>query len=157
MLTFQWFRYTNVFLYFSVEKGSSIKYVCNWWGDGGHPTWRTAAYRRRCHASFVRTHLHYLFSAFWQYFCLMVSRFIYKNKIQKTVRMIIFLQRNQFLSSWNKLFLLKIIFTNKVSQNTFSFNQMESWVYSIFQYDTYFEKTLCSVAQKIRFTLFFIF
>ena len=71
--------------------------------------------------------------------------------------MIIFLQRNQFLSSWNKLFLIKIIFTNKVSQNTFSFNQMESWVYSIFQYDTYFEKTLCSVAQKIRFTLFFIF
>ena len=115
MLTFQWFRYTNVFLYFSVEKGSSIKYVCNWWGDGGHPKWRTAAYRRRCHASFVRTHLHYLFSAFWQYFCLMVSRFI-KIKFKKQSEWLFFSNEINFCRHEISCFYLKLFLRTKLAR-----------------------------------------
>ena len=41
---------------------------------------RTAAYGGgRCHPSCARTHLHYLFSCFWQHFCLIVSFFICRN------------------------------------------------------------------------------
>ena len=37
---------------------------------------RSAVFRGRvCHALCVRTHLHYLFSFFWQHFCLIVSSF----------------------------------------------------------------------------------
>ena len=62
---------------FWLRKGPSIKYVRNWWGDGGSSIMRTAAYRERgCHASSVRTHLHYLSSCFCQHFCLIMSCFI---------------------------------------------------------------------------------
>ena len=47
---------------FWLRKGPSIKYVHNWWGDGGSSKMRTAAYKgRRCHVSSVHTHLRYLF------------------------------------------------------------------------------------------------
>ena len=64
MFIFQWIRYWNVDVFW-LRKGLSIKHVHNWWGNGGPSKMRTAAYRgRRCQASCVRTHLHYLFSSF---------------------------------------------------------------------------------------------
>ena len=66
---------------FWLRMGSSIKYVRNWWGMGVIQN----AYSflqgegRECHASCVRTHLDYLFSYFWQHFCLVVSCFICRN------------------------------------------------------------------------------
>ena len=39
-----------------------------------------AAYREKgCNASYVRTHLHYLFSCFWQHFGLIASCFTCRN------------------------------------------------------------------------------
>ena len=55
-------------------------------GDGGRGVIKNAyscVDGRGCHASFVRTHLHYLFSCFWQYFCLAVSCFICWNLCEK--------------------------------------------------------------------------
>ena len=72
-----------------------------------------------CHVSCVCTHLHYLVSCFWQHFCLIVSYFICRNltylysKKKCSSETVIFLQEDQFLSSWIKLFLLKIIFANQ--------------------------------------------
>ena len=85
MFTFQWIQYSNAFICFLVGKGAIIKYVRNWWGDGGSSIMLTAAYRGRvCHASCVRTHLHYLFSCFCQQFCLIMSCFICTNLILAT-------------------------------------------------------------------------
>ena len=67
---------------FLFRKGPWIKYVRKWQlvGNGESSKMRTAAYRQTgCHASFVRTHLQYLFSCFWQYFCFIVSCFICRN------------------------------------------------------------------------------
>ena len=115
-----------IFKFFLVEKGTinqiRTQSCC---GDGGSPKMRRAAYRGRgCHTLCVRTHLHYLFSCFWQHVSLIVTCFICRNLklplFKKDV--LFFLLRNQFLSSFNKLFSLKIIFVIKVIQNAFNFN-----------------------------------
>ena len=104
----------------NVPSTQSIKFVCNWSGDGGSSKIRSAAYRgSRFHDSCVRTHLHYLFSCFCQYFCLTVCcLFVEINLtfIQKSC----VLQKRLFFS--NKInfyiyeigfFLHKIIFANQ--------------------------------------------
>ena len=97
-----------LYILFWLRKGSSIKYVCNWQlvGSGESSKMRTAAYRERgCHALCVCSHLHYLFSCFWQHFYLIVSCFICTNLILALLKkmcsseMVIFLQHDQFLSS----------------------------------------------------------
>ena len=83
-------------------------------------------------------HLHKLFSCFWQHFCRILSCFICKNvtlpllKKDVFVRNAIFLKQDRFLSSWNKLFSLyfKLFLQAKVSQNTLSFKQIESYMCS---------------------------
>ena len=40
--------------------------------------------------------------------------------------MVIFLQKDHFLLSWNKLFHFKLFFRIKVNNNVFNFNQIES-------------------------------
>ena len=65
-------------------------------------------------------------------------------------------QRDKFLSSWNKLFYLQLFLQTKVSQNAFNFilikwNRRYTLYFSTI---SYFEKTLCSVAQEIRYTFF---
>ena len=65
--------FESLYMFFWLTKGPLIKYVHNWLGNGGSKI-RTATYRGRgFHASCVPTHLHYLFSCFWLYFCLVVS------------------------------------------------------------------------------------
>ena len=64
-----------------------------------------------CHTSCVSTHLRCLFSCFWQHFCLMMSCFICRNLTFpfSSSEMVIFLQRDKFLSSRNKLFLGSLV------------------------------------------------
>ena len=71
-----------LYMLFWLRKEPSFKYVGNWnlVEDGGSSKMRTTAYKERgCHGSYVRTHLHYLFSCFWQHFCLTVTCFICRN------------------------------------------------------------------------------
>ena len=131
MFTFQWIQYWNVFIFFWLRKGPSItyypfKYVRNCMGNMGHPT---AVYRGRwCHVLCVRAHLHYLFSYFWQHFCLIVSRFYCRNLTLPLFRKDVLNTNSYFslTSSWHKPFSLKNNFVIKVSQNVFNFNQTES-------------------------------
>ena len=63
-----------IFMFFGWERGHQLREI------GWSSKMREAAYRRKdCHASCVRTHVHYLFSCFWQHFCLIVYCFICKN------------------------------------------------------------------------------
>ena len=115
-----------IFNFFLVEKGAINQIrTQSCWGNGGSPKMRRSAYRGRgCHTLCVCTYLQYLFSYFWQHVSLIVSCFICRNLklplFKKDV--LFFLLRVQFLSSFNKLFSLKIIFVIKVSQNAFNFN-----------------------------------
>ena len=66
---------------FLVGKGLLIKYLRNWWvrrGGGVIQNAYSCVQGEGCHASSVRTHLHYLFSYFCQDFCLIMSCFIYR-------------------------------------------------------------------------------
>ena len=68
-----------LYMFLWVRKGPSLSTYAtgNWWGMGGSSEMRSAAYRKKgCHAPCVHTHLHYLFSCIWQYFCHIVSCFI---------------------------------------------------------------------------------
>ena len=62
---------------FWLRNRPSIKYLRNWGNGGeGHPECvQVRTEGEGCHASCIRTHLHYLFS----YFCLMVFCFICRN------------------------------------------------------------------------------
>ena len=68
---------------FLVEKGLSPKYVRNRYAISGNvgviENAHSCAYGERGRASCVRTHLHYIFSCFWQHFGLIVSCFICRN------------------------------------------------------------------------------
>ena len=93
------------YLSFGWEIGHPLSMYVTRGMEGAHPKclqMRTggAGY----HASFVRTHLHYLFSCF----CLRVSCFIcrYYLHLKKLClsEIVTFLQWDQFLLQWNKLF-----------------------------------------------------
>ena len=57
---------------------------------------------RGCHASFVRTHLHYLLSCFWLHFCLIVSCFICRNLTLPLFKKDVFV-RNEIIT-WNWMY-----------------------------------------------------
>ena len=69
-------------------------------GGGGRSVMRQAAYAaysgKGCHASCVRTHLHYLFSCFWQHFCLTVSCFICRNLTLPLLKKDVLIRRGYF-------------------------------------------------------------
>ena len=69
---------TGMSLYvFLLRKEPSVKYLRNWWWDGGtQNVYSCVQGQGGCHASGERTHLLYLFSCFWQHFCLILSCFI---------------------------------------------------------------------------------
>ena len=79
MFIFQWIRYSNVFIwFFGWERGHQLSTYAtdNWWKMGRSPKmWTTLCRGRGCHASCVS----YLFSSFWQHFCLTVSCFVCRN------------------------------------------------------------------------------
>ena len=128
---------------------------------------RKAAYRgRECHASCVRTHLHYLFSCFWQHFCLIVSFFICRNLTLSLIKKKCVHQKQLFFSNnvsfcchEIRFFYIKLFLRSKVSQNAFNFNQIESWIYSIFSYDVLLWKNpvQCSAGNKIYFIFLILF
>ena len=142
-----------MYLYvFWLRKGPSIKSVRNWKGGlgGVSSKMRKAAYRgRECHASCVRTHLHYLFSCFWQHFCLIVSCFICRNLTLSLIK--------------KDVFIRTVIFSNKINfcrhQNYFceakSAKMLLILIKQYLRYTLdfyimpYFKKTLYSVAQEI--------
>ena len=69
------------FYVFWLRNGPLIKH--NSCGMGESSKMRTTAYRGRdCQASAVHTHLHHLFSYFWQHFCLLVSCFICRKYVE---------------------------------------------------------------------------
>ena len=139
MFIFQWIQYSNVFICnFSLRMGPSIKYVHNWqlmediaggvgWGGGGvellgsSKTRTTARGGKGCHVSFVRTHLHYLFSCFWQHFCLTVSCLIYRNLILPLFIKDVLMRNGYFsptrsisvVTKYAFLIMLKIIFASQ--------------------------------------------
>ena len=63
-MLFGWERDHQVSTYATYEGMGESRLHLRTWGVG-----------RGCHASCVRTHLHYLFSCFWQHFCLIMSCF----------------------------------------------------------------------------------
>ena len=91
----------------------------------------------RCHDFRIRTHLHYLF--LW--FCLMGSSFIYTLLTLFSFKKGAFF-RNGYVSPMRSIsisisitqafFNFKLFFRIKVSENAFNFNQIKSYVYSIF-------------------------
>ena len=114
MFMFQCVHYMNVAIcYFGWRSGLQliIYAIGNRLGwVTGSPKKRTATYRDRCcHASCVRTHLHYLFLCFWQHFCLIVSCYFCRNlnlplfKKEVSVRNGYY-SSTRSMSSWNKLF-----------------------------------------------------
>ena len=68
--------FESLYVFFGCEKGyQSSTYATA--GEWGSSKMSTAAYRGKgCQALCVRSHLHYLFSCFWQHFVLKVSCFI---------------------------------------------------------------------------------
>ena len=115
----------------------------------GHP--KCVQWGERCHTSCVPTYLHYLFSCFWQLFLSnSVLFYLWKfnlNFIQKDVlsETVIFLQRDQFLSSWNKLFLLNHICEAKLDKTLLILIKQNLMYALCFSMIPYFKKTLCSV------------
>ena len=66
-------------------------------GDLGSSIKRTAAYREReCHVSYVRSHLHYFFSCFWQHFCLLLSCFTSRNLTLPLFKKDVFVRNGYF-------------------------------------------------------------
>ena len=122
--------YLNVFrMYlhiFWLRKGSWINWARNWWGDWGGAggvmimyskyiklhigVYRGGVSRLMC--TYVRTHLHYLFSCFWHHFCLIVSCFICRNLLLSLLKKGVFASNGCF-SPRNQVFLLKIIFAKQ--------------------------------------------
>ena len=106
----------------------------------------TAAYRGRvCYASCVPKHLHYLLPCFLQYFYLILSCLICRNLTLPLFKKDVFVRNSYFpLNEISfcrheiNFFQLKLILRTKVRQKAIDFNQIESQVYSIFQYDTLF-------------------
>ena len=90
-------KFECLYMFFWLRNGPSIKYVRYWWGNGESSKMRTAVYRgSECHASCLRTHLHYLFSCFWQHFCLKVSCFIFKNLTLPLLKKDVFVRNSYF-------------------------------------------------------------
>ena len=97
------FVFSNV--YISVNAIFECHYMFFGWERGHQPSTYTTvgimgviqnAYTgRRYHALCVRTDLHYLFSCFWQHFCLIVSSFIRRNLTFMQKRCVV---RNGYLS-----------------------------------------------------------
>ena len=88
----------RMFLCFQLRKAPSITYVRNW--QGMSSKMRTTVYRGKgCHASCVRTHLHYLFSYFWQHFYPIVSRFVYGNLTLSLLKKDVFVRNGYFSPS----------------------------------------------------------
>ena len=84
MFIFQLKWYSNVF-------------ICFFWGGGELSKMRSAAYRRReFYASCVRKHSHYLFSCFWQHFCLIVSCFICRDLTLPLFKKDVFVRNGYF-------------------------------------------------------------
>ena len=89
-----------IYMFFGSESGHQLSACPTGGGEGGggvSPKMRKAAYRgRECHASCVRTHLHYLFSCFWQHFCLIVSCFICRNLTLSLIKKDVFIRNGYF-------------------------------------------------------------
>ena len=135
------FRYDiRMFLFvFWLRKRPFIKCIRNQGNGGGSCKMCTCTCRGEgYYASCVRMHLHYLISCF----CLMVSCFVCRNltlaSFKKGVcqKWLLFSNEINFYCNEISFFYFKLFFRNKVSQNAFNLNQIESYVYSIFQCDT---------------------
>ena len=85
---------------FWLRKGLWIKYVRNWWGNGGSSKMHTALYRGRgFHATCVRTQLHNLCSCFWHHFCLLVPCFCCINSTLPLFKKYVFVRNGYFSPS----------------------------------------------------------
>ena len=136
-------------LYVFFRKRPSSKYMRNWWGYGGVGV---------CE----RVYFHDLTSCFWQHFCLIVYCFICRNVTLPLFRKRCVCHKRSFLSKkinfcCEFFFYIKLFLRTKVSQNAFNFNQIESFLYSQFHYDTLLWKRPVqhSAGNKVYFVLFY--
>ena len=122
-----------MYLYvFWLRKRPSIKYVRNFWGDGGSSKIHTDAYRgggaTSCMMYALRISLYIFLAAFFLcsvlvYLWKFNLTFILKNV---SVRKSCFTLKRSISVVMKYDFSLKTIFVIKVSQNTFNFNEIES-------------------------------
>ena len=143
------------FYVFWLRKRPSIK-SRNCWGWVSSKM-RTVAHRgRQCHTLCVCTDLNYLVPRFWQHFSLIVSCFICRNLIlpysEKIFRQKqLFFSKNQFLLSWNKVFSLKLFVLSKLAKMLLILIKQNLRYTLYFSMIFFFEKTLCNVAQELRY------
>ena len=88
----------RMYLYaFWLERGHHLSAYATGGEIGGGGGVSKAAYRgRKCHATCVHTHLNYLFSCFWQHFCLIVSCFICRNLTLYLIKKDVFIRNGYF-------------------------------------------------------------
>ena len=86
-----------LFMFFRCKRSHQLSTYATGGVMGGSSRMRTAAYRgRRCHASCVCKHLHYLFSCFWQRFCFIVSCFFCRNWTLPSFKKDVFVRNGYF-------------------------------------------------------------
>ena len=126
---------------------------------------RKAAYRgRECHSSCVPTYLHYLFSCFWQHFCLIVSCFICRNVTLSFIKTKCVHQKRLFFSNKTNfccreisLFYLKFYFCEaKLAKMLLILIKWNLRYTLYFHMIPYIEKTLCA-AQRRKYGLLYFF
>ena len=142
---FQWIRFECLYMFF-LERDHQVSTCAI---DGGMGV---------CE----RVYLHDLTSCFWQHFCLIVYCFICRNVTLPLFRKRCVCHKRSFLSKkinfcCEFFFYLKLFLQTKVSQNAFNFNQIESFLYSQFHYDTLLWKRPVqhSAGNKVYFVLFY--
>ena len=99
-----------LYIVFGRERGYQLSRYATGGGIGeGHPKCvRLLAGGGGCHASCVRRHLHYLFSCFWQHFCLIVFCLICRNLILPLFRKDVFVRNVYFCRHEISCFYLKL-------------------------------------------------
>ena len=114
---------------------------------------RTAACRmRECNATCVRAHLHYLFSCFWQHFCIIVSCFICRNVtlffFQKRCvhqKRLFFSNEINFCRLEISFFYLRVFCGAKLAKTLLILIKQNLRYTLYFRMISYFEKSLCRV------------
>ena len=130
-----------------LRKGPSIKYVRYWWGNRWSSEITTIVHSGRCcYNSCVRVQLHYLFSCFWQHFCLKVSCFICRNLTLLLFKKDVFVRKGYFSTARSisvvSLFTLNYICEPKLTKTLLILIKYYLRYNLYFSMIRYFEKSL---------------
>ena len=137
---FKWIWYPHVFICFLVEK-YFIHWIRTQLGE-----WRGKVMQNVCRCiegkRSITPHVHvrtYIYTNLFPWFCHMVPCFICRNLTLPSSKKGVFLRNGYFSYMRSISVVIKKVFSNfklffrtKVSKKAFSFNQIESSVYSIF-------------------------